>query len=91
MILDSLLFSNIDIIGKSLLKEAGLSNIPQNIYEMKTFLECLNNSINNNDFKGILIANILFLFVSSIEVRDRNTTARNFEDIFSSLFRLHMY
>ncbi len=86
MILDSLLFSNIDIIGKSLLKEAGLKGTPQNIYEMKTFLEYLNNSIISNDFKGIVIANILFSFVSNINVRDRHTTARTFEDIFSSLF-----
>lgn len=86
MILDSLLFSNIDVIGKSLLEEAGLKSTPQNIYEMKTFLECLNSSIASNDFKGIVIANILFSFVSDINVRDRNTTARTFEDIFSSLF-----
>lgn len=86
MILDSLLFSNIDVIGKSLLKEAGLKSTPQNIYEMKTFLEYLNKSIDSNDFKGIVIANILFSFVSDINIRDRNTTARVFEDIFSSLF-----
>ena len=86
MILDSLLFSNINIIGKSLLQEAGLDGIPQNIYEMKTFLTHLNRSIEANDFKGIVIANILFSFVSSIDVRDRNTTARTFEDIFSALF-----
>lgn len=86
MILDSLLFSNIDVIGKSLLEEAGLKGTPQNIYEMKTFLEYLNTSIGSNDFKGIVIANILFSFVSDISVRDRNTTARTFEDIFSSLF-----
>lgn len=86
MILDSLLFSNINIIGKSLLKECALDSTPQNIEEMKTFLEHLKKSIYNNDFKGILIANILFSFVSDINVRDRNTTARTFEDIFSSLF-----
>ena len=39
MILDSLLFSNINVIGKALLNEAGLKNTPQNIYEMKIFLE----------------------------------------------------
>ena len=86
MILDSLLFSNIDLIGKSLLKEAGLYHTPQNIYEMKIFLEYVSTSINSNDFKGIVIANILFSFVSNISVRDRNVTARTFEDIFSSLF-----
>lgn len=86
MILDSLLFSNIDIIGKSLLEESGLKRIPQNIYDMKTFLEYLNTSIKNNNFKGIIIADILYSFVSDIKIRDRNTTARTFEDIFSSLF-----
>lgn len=86
MILDSLLFSNINIIGKSLLAECNLTNTPQNIDEMKTFLEHLKKSIYTNDFKGVLIANILFSFVSDINVRDRNTTARTFEDIFSSLF-----
>lgn len=86
MILDSLLFSNINIIGNSLLKECGLNRTPQNIYEMKKFLEYLNASINNNNFKGILIANILFSFVSDINIRDRNVTSRVFEDIFSSLF-----
>lgn len=89
MILDSLLFSNIDVIGKKLLQEAGLKETPQNIYEMKKFLEHLNTSIELNDFKGIVIANILFSFVSDIKVRDRNTTARIFEDIFSALFGEH--
>lgn len=86
MILDSLLFSNINIIGKSLLKECNLTHTPQNINEMKTFLEHLKKSIYINDFKGVLVADILFSFVSNINVRDRNTTARTFEDIFSSLF-----
>ncbi|MBR2704352.1 MAG: hypothetical protein IKE91_02675 [Clostridia bacterium] len=86
MILDSLLFSNLDIIGKKLLQEAGLKGTPRNIYEMKIFLEYLNTSITSNDFKSIVIANILFSFVSDIKVRDRNTTARTFEDFFSALF-----
>lgn len=86
MILDELLFSKINIIGKSILDDCGLSSTPQNIEEMEVFLKELKSSIDKNDFKGILIANILFSFVSNISVRDRNTTARTFEDIFSSLF-----
>lgn len=86
MILDSLLFSNINIIGEIFLQEIGLTTAPQNLKQMKMFLEKLESSINSNDFKGIVIANILFSFVSNIEIRDRNTTSRIFEDIFSSLF-----
>ena len=86
MILDKLLFKNISIIGKKLLTECNLKSPPQNIFEMNIFLNHLKKSINENDFKGVLIADILYSFVSSIEVRDRNTTSRNFEDIFASLF-----
>ena len=86
MILDEILFSNISIIGRAIIKESGLTTYPQNITEMNIFLQTLKHSIDKNEFKGALIANILFSFVSSIEVRDRNTTSRNFEDIFSALF-----
>lgn len=86
MILDSLICSNIGIIGNSLCKEANINGKPKNIHEMKIFLEHLKYSINKNDFKGILIANIFFHFVSDIKIRNRNTTARTFEDIFSALF-----
>lgn len=86
MILDSILFSKIKIIGNSLLEECNLHSLPNNIDDMKIFLLKLKHSIDSNEFKGVLIADILFSFVSSIHVRDRNTTARTFEDIFSSLF-----
>ena len=86
MILDSLLFSKINIIGKSILKDCGLKSTPQNMDEMILFLLELKKSIEQNEFKGALIADILFSFVSNIDIRDRNTTARTFEDIFSSLF-----
>ncbi len=86
MILDKLLFSNISIIGKSILNDCNLQSYPQNIHEMDLFLKQLKKSIDSNEFKGVLIANILFSFVSSVDIRDRNTTSRTFEDIFSALF-----
>ena len=86
MILDKILFSQIEAIGKSLLEECGLKSTPENIDEMNLFLCELKKSIEKNEFKGALIANILFSFVSNVDVRDRNTTARTFEDIFSALF-----
>lgn len=86
MILDELLFSNISIIGKSILNDCNLQSCPQNIQQLDLFLKQLKKSIDSNEFKGALIANILFSFVSSVDIRDRNTTSRIFEDIFSALF-----
>ena len=45
MILDEILFSNIPIIGKAIIKESGLNNYPQNITEMNIFLQTLKQSI----------------------------------------------
>lgn len=86
MILDKLLIKNINIIGSNLVKKCALNEYPKNIAEMKTFLDALKSSIENNEFGGALIGNILFSFVSSEEIRDRNSTSRIFEDIFSALF-----
>lgn len=86
MILDKLLFDKITPIGASLIKKAGLSEAPKDIEEMSRFLKTVNYSIKNQDFDGLMIGNIFFSFVSSIEVRDRKTTARTFEDIFGALF-----
>ncbi|WP_016839652.1 hypothetical protein [Ureibacillus thermosphaericus] len=86
MILDKILLSKIDIIGKDLLKRANIKDYPKNIDEMYQFLSILKNSIDNNEFEGVLIGNILFSFVSDKDIRDRNTTSRIFEDIFSALF-----
>lgn len=86
MILDRILLSKINIIGKSFLKETNIEEYPHNINEMVRFLNTLKNSINNNEFEGVLIGNILFSFVSDMRIRDRNTTSRVFEDIFSALF-----
>lgn len=86
MILDRILLSKINIIGKSFLKKANIEEYPHNINEMARFLNTLKESINNNEFEGVLIGNILFSFVSDLRIRDRNTTSRIFEDIFSALF-----
>ncbi|WP_069648954.1 hypothetical protein [Caloranaerobacter ferrireducens] len=86
MLLDKILLSKVNIIGKTLLERAGLIDYPRNIEEMFTFLQTLKESIDKNEFEGALIANILFSFVSNKEIRDRNTTPRIFEDIFSALF-----
>jgi hypothetical protein len=88
MILDKLLFDNISILGKSFLIESGLTDIPQNIHEMNKFLETVKENIESNSFKGALFADILFSFVTDISIRDRNTTSRVFEDIFSALFSM---
>ncbi len=86
MILDKLLIENLGNVGDILLKKANLNEVPQNIIEMNTFLEIVKKSIESNHFEGTLLGNIFFHFVSSKEIRDRNVTARTFEDIFSGLF-----
>jgi hypothetical protein len=86
MIFDKILFSRLKIIGNSIVKKSSLSSYPKNIEEMNTFLSCTKELIQNNDFSGCLLGNILFSFVSDIQVRDRSVSARTFEDIFSSLF-----
>lgn len=87
MILDKLLFEQISAIGQSLINKAGLESAPKNIDEMGRFLETAKVAYETGEFDGLLFANILFDFVSSIEVRDRHVTARQFEDIFSALFQ----
>ena len=86
MILDKLLLQNTSSIGKRILQKAGLESTPKNINEMHLFLEATKKSIESNEFEGALLGNILFSFVSSTEVRDRNVTSRVFEDIFAGLF-----
>lgn len=86
MILDKILLSKVYIIGNNILKRSNIEGHPHNIEEMNIFLNKLKESIEQNDFEGVLIGNILFSLVSDIEVRDRNTTSRIFEDIFSALF-----
>lgn len=86
MILDKILLKNINIVGKQLLNDSNLTGYPKDIDEMNTYLQTLKKCIEKEEFSGILIGNILYSFVSDIDVRDRNTTSRIFEDIFASLF-----
>ena len=86
MILDKILLNYINISIIPLLKDSNITGYPQNIDEMYRYLQTLKKCIEKEDFSGVLIGNILFSFVSNIEVRDRNTTSRIFEDIFASLF-----
>lgn len=86
MILDKLLFEQISPIGKSFIEESGIKCVPKNYIDMSKFLKTIDDSIKNEKSSGLLIGNIFFSFVSSIEVRDRQTTSRIFEDIFSGLF-----
>lgn len=86
MILDKLLINNLSSIGSNIMIDCGLDDIPQNIDEMNLFLTSMKKSIESCDFKGVLLGNILFSFVSCEEVRDRNVTSRFFEDLFSGLF-----
>lgn len=86
MLLDKILFSKLSSIGEHLLQKAGLEYAPTSTDEMYLFLSALEDSINEEEFEGLLIGNILFHFVTSVEVRDRQVTSRIFEDVFASLF-----
>lgn len=86
MLLDKIVFLNLSVIGRSLLKKAKLNKYPESLSEMLVFLKNFKESLEDNDFDAVFLASILFNFVTSVEVRDRKTTSRVFEDIFSSLF-----
>lgn len=88
MLLDKILFDELAPIGSSLMKKAGLKKAPKNISEMKKFLMQVKSSIENLESDGLLLGNLLFYFVSSLEVRDRLTSSRIFEDLFCALFSL---
>jgi len=86
MLFDDLLFENLSIIGNSLIRKSNLNSQPKNIHEIEIFLNTLKNSILNNEFDGLITGLIFFKFVTCTDVRDRSTTSRTFEDIFSALF-----
>lgn len=86
MIFDKILFDKLPAIGEYFIEKTNLEKSPKNVSEMNKFLLEIKNSINNSDFGGCLLGNILFSFVSDAKVRDRNTSARTFEDIFAKLF-----
>lgn len=88
MLLDAHLISNLSQIGKHYIKKADLTYYPKNIQEMNQFLNRIKIGIDAHERHGVVLGNILFSFVSSIEVRDRQVTSRIFEDIFTGLFDL---
>lgn len=88
MLLDKVLFEQLGPVGKSLIKKAGLVDYPKSVDEMAKFLNTVKSSIENESFDGLIVGNVFFNFASSLEVRDRHTTSRIFEDIFSNLFGL---
>ena len=86
MYLDEMLFDNLSFIGQGVLKKCGLNGTPQNIDEMHKFIKQIQEEIDKETFYGVMIGTIFYKFVTSVEVRDRQTTARLFEDLFSKLF-----
>jgi len=86
MLLDKILMKKLSDVGAKILENAKLENTPKSLKEMYLFLKSIKESIEEGDFAGIIMGNIFFYFVSSLEVRDRQVTSRIFEDIFSSLF-----
>ena len=88
MYLDKIVINKLNIIGYSFLKKSKLLKYPSNINEMCIYLNTIKDTINNKEFDGIFLASVLYNFVTSVEVRDRQVTSRIFEDIFSGLFGL---
>lgn len=86
MILDKLLLNELNYIGQSIIKDSKLENVPQNIFDMYTFWQEVNKGIKYGKMHSILLGNILFNFITHIDVRNRQTNSRIFEDIFSGLF-----
>lgn len=86
MLLDKLLLDRLGLIGKNLAEKANLKQAPNSVKSMTDYLTALKESIENEDFDGLLLGLILFEFVTKNEIRDRKVTSRIFEDIFSGLF-----
>ena len=69
------------------MKKAGLDSAPQNYEQMVCFLEVIKvEAEEKDDVAANMIYQVLYNFVSSVEVRDRHTSPRIFEDIFAALF-----
>ena len=69
------------------MRKAGLNAAPQNYEQIVHFFEVLKSEAEeHDDVSANMIYQILYTFVSSVEVRDRHTSPRIFEDIFSSVF-----
>ncbi len=88
MYLDQFLLDELKDVGKDLLKKAKIRKCPKNIGEMYHFFSTVSKEVENESFDGLLVGTVLYNFVSSVEVRDRLTTSRTFEDIFGNLFNV---
>jgi hypothetical protein len=86
VIIDKFLLNLIPRFGLEVKEYLSLNSYPQNVQELSFFLNGIRQKIENNDFLGSLFASILFHFITSIEVRDRQSTSRTFENILAGLF-----
>lgn len=86
MILDELLFKELQNIGDEIIKDSNLLKRPSNSYEMNLFWKQFEQGLKDNKMYSVLLGNILFHFITNKEIRDRQTNSRIFEDIFSGLF-----
>lgn len=87
MLLDKYLIDNLNVLGVKIMKKSGLDAAPKNFNEMIKFFETLKKEAENNDnVSANMIYKVLYNFVSSVEVRDRHTSPRFFEDIFAAVF-----
>ncbi len=86
MILDKLLLNQLPLIGQKIKQFQNTSHFPKNIFELKDFFRAMSAYINGNNFFASLLSSILFNYVSSIEVRDRQATSRIFENILAGIF-----
>lgn len=86
MILDEILIDELDEIGKLIMKDAELELPPKNAKEMHKFWLQFEKNINSNEMASIVLANVLYNFLTKTKIRKRQTNSRIFEDIFAGLF-----
>lgn len=87
MLLDKYLIDHLKVLGKEVMRQAGLTTAPKNYDEMVHFFEVLKVAAEDkNDVSANIIYQVLYTFVSSVEVRDRHASPRVFEDIFAAVF-----
>ena len=87
MLLDKYLIDNLSLLGTQIMNKAGLNSAPKNYNQMVRFFETLKSEAEENDnVAANMIYQVLYNFVSSVEVRDRHTSPRVFEDIFAAVF-----
>jgi hypothetical protein len=86
VIIDKFLLNLIPKFGFEVKEFLSLKKYPQDIQELSLFLNAIRGKIVDNDFLASLFASILFNFITSIEVRDRQSTSRTFENVLAGLF-----